>query len=114
MAQAKFNMKTTNNVKKWSQATRAAMNKNLAATAFQVQAGAANTAPVDTGALKNSIQAREANASKWLVEDGVTYGIFQELGTSRSTAKHFLGRATEAAFSDFQKRMMTILQETKA
>lgn len=114
MANVKFAMKSMNGVKKWKGIALEAMNKNLSATAMQIQAGAAGAAPVDTGALKNSIQAREINAQLMRVEDGVKYGIFQELGTSRSIAKHFLGRATEAAFPDFERRMLQALKDAKA
>lgn len=73
--------------------------------AFAIQGKAQQEAPVDTGALKNSIIAEEQSPTKWTVSDGVEYGVFQELGTSRGvTAKHFLGNAAEteadAFFSD--------------
>lgn len=102
-------MVARNNVAKWSAQKRAAMNDAIKAAAFIVQAGAAGNAPVDTGALKNSIQAYEINPELWRVEDGVTYGIFQELGTSRSQAKHFLGGAVEKAYPEFQKRIAAAL-----
>jgi HK97 gp10 family phage protein len=54
---------------------------------------AATNAPIDTGALRNSITSEsnmDADALTFTVQDGVTYGIFQELGTSRMAAQPFL------------------------
>lgn len=60
------------------------------------------TMPVDTGALKNSIKAKSVTRFLWRVSDGVSYGIFQELGTSRGVpARHFLGGAVEKTAQGF-------------
>lgn len=59
---------------------------------------AAKNAPVDTGALRSSILA----ASKMIadlvfrIQDGVNYGVFQELGTSKMAAQPFIVPAVEA------------------
>jgi len=79
--------------------------------AFILQANTAGspTMPVDTGALKNSIKARQSkNPKNWIVSDGVEYGVFQELGTARGVpARHFMGGAAEKTapgfFSDCEK-----------
>jgi HK97 gp10 family phage protein len=60
-----------------------------------VQGYAANAAPVDTGALRNSIHASPAGDLLWWVGDGVEYGIYQELGTSRMAAHPFMVPAVE-------------------
>ena len=77
--------------------------------AFQVQAKAKMLAPVDPGALKSSLQAEEKdNPLHWWVHDGVEYGIFQELGTSRMAAHPFLIPAVESIrrwFSDQMKEL---------
>jgi hypothetical protein len=78
--------------------------------AFAIQANAASEAPVDTGALKNSLAAEPIDPRNWTVKDGVEYGVFQELGTSRGVrAKHFLGNAcekeAESFFSDVAEAM---------
>ena len=80
------------------------------AFALQARTMASPALPVDTGALKNSIKARAVNKLVWNVEDGVLYGVFQELGTSRGVpARHFLGGASEASakpfFDDIGKAM---------
>ena len=55
-------------------------------------------APVDTGALINSISARSDMIGDltFRVQDGVIYGVFQELGTSKMAAQPFLVPAVEA------------------
>ena len=48
--------------------------------AFQVQAKAQMKAPIDTGALRNSLHTERISEGVWHVSDGVEYGIYQELG----------------------------------
>ena len=66
-------------------------------------AGAQN-APVDTGALRNTItsESHMEGDLTYIVQDGVEYGIFQELGTSRMAAQPFLVPAIEAWAQRFQ------------
>ena len=53
----------------------------VSSIAFQVQGFAAELAPVDTGALRNSIHVEDGNnATTKIVADGVEYGIYQEYG----------------------------------
>lgn len=73
-------------------------------TAFAVQQKAQELAPVETGALKNSIMAEEKDSPlAWWVHDGVEYGIYQELGTSRFAAQPFMVPAVEAARAEFEE-----------
>jgi len=93
-------------------------------TAFEIQARAQNAAPVDTGALRNSIYtvtqrsngyrdaARRAKASnpkaviapfpepsgnlEAHIGPSVEYAIYQEMGTSKMSAHPFLVPAVEA------------------
>ena len=59
---------------------------------------AARMAPVDTAALRNSLlsESRMTDDLTFTVSDGVEYGIFQELGTSKMAAQPFLVPAIEA------------------
>jgi HK97 gp10 family phage protein len=67
------------------------------AGAFAVEGQAKTKAPVDTGALKSSLEAEENGSPlRWWVHDGVEYGIYQELGTSKMSAQPFLVPAVEA------------------
>jgi bacteriophage HK97-gp10 putative tail-component len=54
------------------------------------------TAPVDTGAYKNSLR-KERTASGWRVVADVPHAIFVEFGTRRQKAYRTLGRALDAA-----------------
>ena len=80
---------------------------------MNIQAVAASNAPVDTGALKNSIQAHESEQTdkNWIIQDGVSYGVHQELGTARGVpAKHFLGNACEKEADPFFKDIAEALK----
>lgn len=59
---------------------------------------AAKRCPVDTGRLRNSITANSKliEPLTYRIQDGVPYGIFQELGTSKMAAQPFLVPALEA------------------
>jgi len=67
----------------------------LASVAFQVEAEAKVRAPVDTGALKNSIHTEKKKVGLYWVADAVNYGIYNELGTSRMSAHPFMKPAVE-------------------
>jgi len=75
----------------------------VAAGAEAVQGRAAAKAPVDTGALRNSISAGFFRSLLWHVGDGVEYGIYQELGTSRMAAQPFMVPAVEWARPEYNK-----------
>lgn len=62
---------------------------------------AQQNAPVDTGALRDSIEAEQSASLEWLVHDGVDYGIYQELGTSRMQAQPFVVPAVEGYRTKF-------------
>ena len=62
----------------------------LHSIALQVEAEAKPLAPVDTGALVNSIHTEKVEDGLYRISDGVEYGIYQELGTSRMAAQPFM------------------------
>jgi HK97 gp10 family phage protein len=80
--------------------------------ALIIQANAAKNAPVDTGALKNSISALPVEDGKnWSVQDGVEYGIYQELGSPpRAKKPHFLGNACEKQADKFFDELKEVLR----
>ena len=81
----------------------------LAAIALDVQALAAHRAPRDTGALKASIKARRVTFGKlWRVEDGVEYGIYQELGTHKMAAQPFMIPGVEMAAKRLVERFKRV------
>ena len=78
---------------------------------LQANTIASPTMPVDTGALKNSIKAAQQNPTLWRVSDGVNYGVFQELGTSRGVpARHFLGGAAEKTAPGFFRDIAKVMR----
>lgn len=58
--------------------------------ALMVEGDAKQLAPVDTGALRNSIHSEEGDGLTAIVADGVEYGIYQELGTYKMAAQPFM------------------------
>jgi hypothetical protein len=69
----------------------------LGIVANKVLTGAIVNAPVDTGALMNSLHTEHPGQGSWLVADGVEYGIYQELGTWKMAAHPFMTPAVHAA-----------------
>ncbi len=66
---------------------------------------AAINAPVDTSALRNSILSESylMDDTTFRIQDGVGYGVFQELGTSKMAAQPFLTPALEVWRDRFLK-----------
>ena len=71
---------------------------------LNIASEAAQNAPVDTGALRNSItsESQMTDELTFTIQDGVEYGIFQELGNSRMAAQPFLIPALEHWAQAFQ------------
>jgi HK97 gp10 family phage protein len=65
---------------------------------------AAKNAPLDTGALRNSItsESKMTDELEFTISDGVEYGVYQEFGTSRMAAQPFLIPAIEKYAAKFQ------------
>lgn len=79
----------------------AAMGKALG----DISAGAKNRAPVDTGALKNSISTemqRKGGTLRGEVGPTVHYGHYVELGTSQNRAQPYLRPATDAVIPGYE------------
>lgn len=72
-------------------------------TAYDVEAQAKQRAPVDTGFLKSSIQAKQTNDPLTMeVVVGAQYGIYQEFGTVKMAAHPYLIPAVEVVRPGFQ------------
>lgn len=67
----------------------------LSGGAFSVEGTAKMLAPVDTGALRNSVNTQKQGRLLYWVQDGVEYGIYQELGTRRMASQPFMVPALE-------------------
>lgn len=79
-----------------------AVEQVLAKVALDIEAEAKVLAPVDTGALRNSIQASRESQLSWRIGVGQSYGIYQELGTVHMPAHPFLTPAVEHARGGFE------------
>ena len=78
--------------------------------ALDIQAEAMRRAPVDTGTLRASIQARRVKRAHWRVSVGVHYGIYQEYGTVHSPAHPFMRPAVRAVQRQFRQAMKAVVQ----
>jgi HK97 gp10 family phage protein len=88
-----------------SQESGRTFDQILGRAAFDVEAEAKKRAPVETGALRASLMALRVKLNHWIVQDGVEYGVFQELGTSRMAARPFLVPAFEKAMKSLNDRI---------
>lgn len=77
----------------------------IAKTAFDLQARAQLRAPVDTGYLRASIQAKEVTRLHWQVVVGAEYGIYVEYGTRHAAAQPYLHPAMDAVRDPFIQAM---------
>lgn len=70
----------------------------------QIASQAAQNAPVDTSALRNSIEpnSKMTGDMTFTVSDGVEYGVYQEFGTSKMGAWPFMRPAIETWAQRFQ------------
>ena len=69
--------------------------KVLDVAARNIERIAKDLAPIDTGALKNSIHVIKEKPLERIIADGVEYGIYQEYGTTRMGAQPFMTPAVE-------------------
>lgn len=59
-----------------------AINEGVKRTAFQIERTAKQKAPIDTGTLRTSIEARRLDISTWAVGTNVEYAPAVEFGTA--------------------------------
>lgn len=80
----------------------------VAKAAMDIEAHAKSNAPVDTGTLKNSIQAIRVGEAHWRVVVGVEYGMYVEWGTVNMPAQPFFQPAIMAVSPTFLRALRTI------
>lgn len=83
--------------------------KIVAKAALDIQAGAQQRAPVDTGTLRASIRASKVGPCHWQVVVGVDYGVYQEYGTVRNAAHPFMRPAVAAVRRQFRNAMRGVV-----
>lgn len=81
----------------------------VAKAALDVEAQAKARAPVDTGTLKNAIQATRIGPAHWRVVVGVDYGMYVEWGTVHMAAQPFFQPAIQAVTPAFLRAIRTVL-----
>jgi HK97 gp10 family phage protein len=80
----------------------------VAKAAMDIEAHAKNNAPVDTGTLKNSIQATRIGDAHWRVVVGVDYGMYVEWGTVHMAAQPFFQPAIVAVTPSFLRALRSL------
>jgi hypothetical protein len=83
----------------------------IASTAKQAEAYSKDMAPVDTGALKNSLLAEPLARLLWWLHDGVLYGIYQEFGTYKMAAQPFMIPAIERVRGAWNKAWRDLFRQ---
>lgn len=82
----------------------------VAKAAMDIEAHAKSRAPVDTGTLKNSIQAIRVGEAHWKVVVGADYGMYVEWGTVNQAAQPFLQPAIGVVTPQFIRAIRTVCQ----
>jgi HK97 gp10 family phage protein len=83
-------------------------NALVAKAAMDIEREAKTRAPVDTGNLRNSIQASRVAMGHWKVVVGADYGYFVEWGTVHMAAQPFLRPAINAVQPNFQRALRSL------
>jgi HK97 gp10 family phage protein len=77
-------------------------------TIFAIETGAKIKCPVDTGALRASIQSEMTGETAGQVATNIEYSKFVEYGTSRMAAQPWLTPAAEYERRHFMKKMQDL------
>jgi len=98
-----------NNLGVISEAVRARASEAVRKAALDIEAHAKVNAPVDTGALRNSITTEEVDDLNQIVGTNVEYSIYQEFGTVKMPAHPFLIPAAETVKPEFEKALRELM-----
>lgn len=82
----------------------------VASIAQGIEAQAKLKAPVDTGFLRNSIQATPKGAFEWNVTVGAEYGAYLEFGTVKMSARPYFTPAVELMRPQFEMMLNKLLE----
>jgi HK97 gp10 family phage protein len=91
--------------------TRRRLGEVVREAAAGIEAQAKASAPVDTGALRNSIQASETGELSAEVAVAADYGLAVELGTARAAPRPYLGPGLEAARPELEAAVAAAVRE---
>lgn len=79
-------------------------------TADKVQENIRQKDIIDTGALLKSITAEKRGEGEAVVRDNVSYGVYNEFGTSKMAARPFFMPAVEQAGEIIEKKFTEIFR----
>jgi HK97 gp10 family phage protein len=82
----------------------------VAKAAHDIERGAKLRAPVDTGFLRNSIQAIQIAPLTWHVVVGAEYGLYVEWGTARRAATPYIRPAVTQVTPSYIAAMRQIVR----
>lgn len=94
-----------------SPALRRRVGEIVQASAFSCEGLAKAHAAVDTGTLRNSIQAEPESETAWIVAPHTDYAIHQEYGTHKMPAHPFMTPAAETVRPLFLGQMQRAVEE---
>jgi len=101
---------TSSNYGKVKRRMRGRAAQFVAKAALDIEAHAKALAPVDTGLLRNSIQAIQVSQLHWRVVVSAEYGVYVEFGTRHMAAQPFLLPAVNAVRPSFLAAMRTVVR----
>lgn len=91
---------------------RKTLSNAVRVAAFQLEARAKVNAPVDTGFLRNSIQATvEPGALEAEVAAGAQYAVHVEYGTGNASAQPFMTPAADAVKPKLERTVASVLRK---
>lgn len=102
-----ISVKVTSHAKKVTAETMVKMSLATRKAAFDIEAQAKTRAAVDTGNLKNSINAN-GDGLEWRVDSPAEYSVYVEFGTTRAGAQPFLVPAVEMVRPSFIAALKTL------
>lgn len=70
-------------------------NQTVQKAALKCETYAKDVCPVDTGALRNSIEAHSVDANTWEIAPHTEYAIYVEFGTRKMAARPYMRPAAE-------------------
>lgn len=85
-----------------------ALSQLVRKTAFSIEARAKALAPVDTGALRNSIQTEIKGPLQATVGTNLEYAAYQEFGTRYQKGHPFMTPAFDAEMKEFGKQFIEL------
>ena len=100
---------TFNRIPELTSSMRAAAEREVLRSAYEIEAEAKRRVPVDTGALRNSIQTWRSGSLRASVAPHMEYAAFVEFGTRKQRARPYMVPAAEYVRPKFVEAMRRIV-----